>query len=132
MRTYTELPDDQKEWFDCLWQDLLHGSGYWIADCEYRTDDTFIEDEFWKLTVSAAAQEDVGVPFPSFYAVPRDLMLSHLMVGPAGEWFRGHSREYFRKFGEEVQKGNFYSADYDAEITDCLLQIILFGKPIFG
>lgn len=127
MRTYAELPDDQKQWFDCLWGDLLHGSGYWIADCEYRTDTTALDDEYWKLTV----KDGLG-NFPSFYAIPRDLFLSQLMVGPAGQWFKDHGNEYFRDFGDDVQRGDFGSADYDAAITDCLLQMILFGAVIFG
>ena len=130
--TYQELPDAQTEWFDCLWFDIAHGSGYWLKSIEFgqfvkNTDDT---DDQVKIIPDMDAIGDYKWLMPSFYIFGKDFLLN--AVEKHADWFANHKREYFKRAGECMKEGNFASLDYDADVTDCLLQLALWDDAIFG
>lgn len=116
--TYEELPDEQKEWFDYLFSDLMTGSRYWMFNVRH-------DNGRWSF------KELVAPNTGGVHTVTRDDVIAAL-AGDAGRWFRDHGRDYFGRFGRDMLDLNFARADYDADVTDCLVQLIVFGDVIYG
>lgn len=111
---YGSLPADQRVWFDSLFDDLLIGSHYWLRAAGRR-------DGVWYLVTA-----ETGEP----YEVTPDRVLAALREYAL--WFIDHSDEYFARFGLRARRMDFAGMDYDARVTDCLLQLILFDDVIYG
>ena len=130
--TYKELTNEQTEWFDCLWSDIALGSGYWLKSIEFGhfVDNENDTDGQVKIVPDMAAIGDYKWLMPSFYIFGKDFILR--AVEKHADWFIDHKRPYFRRAGECMKEGNFAYLDYDADVTDCLLQLALWDDVIFG
>jgi len=116
--TYDNLPAEQREWFDLFFGDLMFGSTYWTGGAE-------LDDGRWTFS----DREDVTDT--KTYVITRDDVLAAL-AGDAGDWFREHGRGFFQRFGESMSDLDFKHMDYDADVNDCLVQLIVFGKVYYG
>ena len=114
MYTYDTLPDGQAEWFDLFFNDLYPGSVYWLREVEIYDDHLVLHEQYEDATHTVT---------------PDDVLET---IHKHGGWFRDHRYRYYRKWIADASVGDFEHADYDSDVTDCVLQFCLFGKIIYG
>lgn len=128
--TYSNLTDAERESFDCLWADLPAHSGYWLDNVDFAPKNTYdAPNKVMRLVLQDRIYP--GVDFPPYYLLTKDMVLARLQ-GDVGLYFANHERDYFKRFGKDVLNGDFELVDYDADVTDVAIQILLFGKVLFA
>ena len=129
-----ELTPEQRETFDYLWEELPCGSDYWLRGVEYQDDEgnTSTYSESTKMRLVDGSAEEIerrsGIPQPREYTITRQGLLEALRRYEP--WFIQHHNRHFRHFGKESFFNDF--GYYDASITDCLLQLALFGATRYA
>lgn len=129
-----ELTPGEREVFDFLWEELPFGSDYWLDEVEYQDDEgntsTYSGSTQMRFVDGSAEEVEKrrGTPQPREYTITRQGLLEALRRYEP--WFIDHHNKYFRRFGRNSFFNDF--GYYDAEITDCLLQLALFGELRYG
>lgn len=113
-RTVEQLPKGQEEWFDMFWASVCMGSHYWLGDAE---------DENGVLYLNVVGDGDADEAM-DLSLTKNDILQA---IADYSGWFAEHPRYYFRRFIREAFFGNWAGVDYDADVTDVVLQLAVFG-----
>lgn len=118
----TDLTPASRDGFMCMFNDLCIGSGYWLH---------LVPD--FSITSTPDGdhkQYDINATHDGPMVITPDSLLAS--VHEHADWYAQHTYDYFARWGALAATNRFDLADYDAEVTDTLLQLCLFGRIVYG